>query len=321
MGGKALKNTETRRFLKEEFETISATILRELQHLFPLARMEIIRYYRNKQDFGDLDILVESSKLPEDYVEQIKTSFQPKEMGLNGTCWSFDHNQLQVDFIKIPTKDYDIAKVYFAYNDLGNLMGRMADQMGFKYGHRGLLFFSRRDDHIAGEILVSQNPRKIFEFLGFDYDRHSQGFNELSEVFDFVINSQYFYKDCFLLENRNNKGRTRDRKRKVYTQFLEYIEKMNPSGNPLLDRSFYEKKAERFFELFKEQKEDLSRSLDEKELLASKFYGNLVKALTGKEGPNLGDFICRFKKQHSDFDDWVKNTSPEDIEEAIKNFE
>ena len=40
----------------------------------------------------------------------------------------------QIDFIKVGEENWETSKNYFSYNDLGNLMGRLAQRLGVKYG-------------------------------------------------------------------------------------------------------------------------------------------------------------------------------------------
>lgn len=57
-----------------------------------------------------------------------------------------------------------------------------------------------------------------------DPARFHQGFNELEDIFEFVMSSPFFHKDWFLFENRTSDQRARDKKRKNYVAALEYFE-------------------------------------------------------------------------------------------------
>lgn len=319
MGGKALKNTKTRRFPRSEYEPLASFVLESIRSLFPNARASIIRCYRNKEDFGDLDVIVESSKLPNDYVQTLTDFFKPNECVRNGSCFSLDVKELQVDLILMPTKDYEIAEIYFSYNDLGNLMGRVADKIGFKYGHRGLLYRLYDGNYEVGEITVSQTPDEIFAFLGFDYARYLKGFDTREEIFEFVLASKYFTPELFLLENRNNKGRNRDGKRPTYAKFLEYIQGKE-TGYIFKEKELYVVEAENFFPNFKAERETLLKLAEEARALKAKFNGKIVMDETGLMGDKLGNFINEFKKNFADFDSFVRDSSSEEIVLAIRSF-
>lgn len=123
MGGRALKLVPTRRYDRSEFEIISKELIEILSKTFKKIAMPL--YYNNKLSFGDADILVQSN----DKVhmrEYIETTFNPGEIFHNGNCWSFDYKELQVDIITTSAEHFDSNFMYLSYNDLGNLIGRIA---------------------------------------------------------------------------------------------------------------------------------------------------------------------------------------------------
>jgi hypothetical protein len=56
MGGRALKNTITRRYERAEFDTISVELMNTLKPDFKRVAMPL--FYNNKESFGDADILL-----------------------------------------------------------------------------------------------------------------------------------------------------------------------------------------------------------------------------------------------------------------------
>jgi hypothetical protein len=57
-----------------------------------------------------------------------------------------------------------------------------------------------------------------------DSNRYKEGFDELSDIFEFVSKSPYFNPDKYKLENISSKGRVRDKKRTTYQEFLKYCD-------------------------------------------------------------------------------------------------
>ena len=74
------------------------------------------------------------------------------------------------------------------------------------------------------EYCLSNNFEDILNILGLNTTVYKNGFDTYQEMFDFVISSPYFDKNLFLFENLNNKNRVRDKKRKTYNMFLEYLD-------------------------------------------------------------------------------------------------
>jgi hypothetical protein len=60
MGGNALKEIETRRVNRAEYDQIKNIVLSKLAQRITGARINDILAYRTKESFGDLDVLVET---------------------------------------------------------------------------------------------------------------------------------------------------------------------------------------------------------------------------------------------------------------------
>src|SRR3546814_18901157 len=60
--------------------------------------------------------------------------------------------------------------------------------------------------------------------MGYSPDGLDQGFETPEDIYSFVASSPFFSSDIFLLENRNAKARMRDKKRKMYMEFLLWCE-------------------------------------------------------------------------------------------------
>ena len=75
----------------------------------------------------------------------------------------------------------------------------------------------------------------------------------MGQIFDYVTTSNYFHPDIYLLHNRAHKARTRDRKRKNYTDFLVYCERLDymPINNKETFRAVMLEKAFAEFDGFK----------------------------------------------------------------------
>ncbi len=354
MGGHALKYETKRLSRVEYFEMIDEITpkLIELQNLRNTKSFDkpfsIIKAYNTKESFGDIDILMNTSFY--DYtntvfIEKIKELFNYTDMYINppfdmldnkdttiGTI-SFDYKGFQIDLIFVNNIYMETAETYFSYNDLGNFMGRMAVTLGVHYGHYGLKYrvMTEKKDGVLGRIIVSSDMRKIFEFLGFDYDRYLKGYETLEEVFEYVIQSKYFNKDIFAYENLDHQNRTRNRKRESYRKFLEYIE---PLPKQFLKNLSKKEQLDLINTSFPEtnllQKiQDMVDGEEQLKQVKLKFNGNIIIELIPEfktDGKALGKFIKLFKEWisansgDSTFEDYIINTDSVTIKGHIKNY-
>lgn len=329
MGGNALGCTSVR-LTKKNYDRMAADCLQKLQALYPNNRAHAIEAYRAKADFGDLDILVES------------TGFDPHEAAVaiggheivrNGPTTSIgvlvredkpyvDGNVFQVDLVSSGSEAYDYAKAYFSFNDLGNLVGRTAHRAGLAHRHDGLYYYVRDGDYKFREIMLTQDYDTALTFLGYDPARFHAGFETLTDIFEYVTGSAYFHRDIFLLENRNYQSRVRDRKRKTYTDFLAWCE-----ARPDLPAYPYpEKKAAwlpHIFAHFPQFKLDYEKALSDMANQAEvkkRFNGEYVGALTGLKGKELGMLMKHVKESFATpefLHQFVLNASDAELAERI----
>ena len=326
MGGNALKEFGARRFSKTEYESIRGEVLVKLDTIGPYHGWIEIPSFKDKESFGDLDILC--TNINNSTFEKILKSFGNPPNYRNSGTMSLLYKELQVDIISALPNDYHTSLIYYSYNDLGNLMGKIFYKFGLKYGHRGLTLPIRDGDNKFAEIVVSKNSDKIFEFIGLDYARFIlRNFYTLEDVFCFVIESPYFSKEIFSFENMNSVARIRYKKRSTYNAFLKYIENIEVKDTVVWieDTDEY---LPTIFSFFPEAYVEYNKVLeDHKVLLARKQKFNGEKALTwlnevypGKvlEGKEFGKFMRNFRKGEGDnFDKWVEDTSEENIKNSI----
>lgn len=331
MGGNAIKNVSITRYNREQYDALCAKV----RHVFETdrrvigTRIHITDCFEEKQDFGDLDVLIqephESYERPWN-LEIFRNLFATKEIHRNGSVVSMEHEGFQIDFIEVPRDEFDFAKAYFAWNDLGNLMGKTARQLGLKYGHQGLVYTIR--DGIGdkvGEIVVTKDPKEAFQFLGYDWDRFQLGFKNLEEIFRFAVSSKYFNPKAYALENLNHVDRIRDKKRATYQAFLTWLKEsywgeyvgftQNPEGNL--------KRIRRAFPEFAMMYDLAHAKLAKKAAMKVKFNGTIVSELTKLKTFELGTFMKLFRewfRTEDDLIDYVIYTSPTALSEAVRSF-
>lgn len=318
MGGNALKslNLEARRIPAEEFHALSKKIVGDFRGQFPEVRIEIIPAYAEKPDFGDLDVLVEREGLElaggidalEAWVRL--AGFSRGQFRNNATTsveWRDGKDQevgFQVDFITAPATEFDATLTYFSYNDLGNLMGRIAHKMGMIYGHAGMLYPMRDGTHEFDRVLVCDRPAESMAFLGYDPARFMQGFNSLEDIYAFVVSTPYFNRDIFLLENRNHASRVRDRKRKTYSGFLDWIAERPhlPAFDFPEDKSSWLPLIKDAFPEFAVAHQKSMDALASRQFVSRHFNGGIVSERTGVTGERLSH-VMRYIREKMSFEE------------------
>lgn len=285
----------------------------------------IPRFYGDKPDFGDMDILLSER---EDWLElrsEIVLELGIEQTKTAGRVFSTVYQGLQTDFFTVEPRYLDSTYRFMSFNDLGNFLGRMVRRFNLKYGEHGLSYVYRRasDEHYKVNLEITQDFSRICAFLGLDFAQWECGFENLEALFAWVVQSPYFsvapYLDTMLgtLEKRS-KDRT------TVINFVEWLKQNNHNQRPqFANRESY---LPMIVEFFPEAKLDWQieqeRQLEAKAvLLASKFSGKLVmQLLPHLNGKRLGGFIVAFKASFEDFEAFVLQAEPSEIEGRVLDF-
>lgn len=319
MGGNAIENAC--RITKQEHDELLKRLIDRINSIDSAFHPHVIPYFKSKQDFGDIDLLISSSSSSNS--QEIADSFHATERYKNGNVLSFGINLteqrvFQIDLISVPYIDLKIAQFYFSYNDLNLLTGRIAHKLGLKFGFDGLVLKTRTESGHAGlDIDLTKDPRRIYEFLGYSYDRYLQGFDTLEQVYQFIVSSKYFNPEIFQYEELNHINKTRNRKRSTYAGFLEWLTQQSD-----LPRYQYQQKSAYLIkthcafpevEIFK-QLHEYSENFRQQCLLKDKFNGHLVMQWTGLKGKELGVIMSEFERHVAESND------AKDFNQALESF-
>jgi hypothetical protein len=327
MGGKALKNCETKRYPAHLYYPLEAEVLARLRRDFPERRVETIRSYRAKTDFGDMDVLLESDGLAVDVIDYLREAFDSQEVVQNSNVYSFEFQGFQVDLILTPTLIYQTSANYFAWNDLGNLLGRVAHSTGMSLGHDGLRFSFRDGDYLFDQRVITKDWEVALTALGYNYERWSAGFDTLDDLFRFAASSAFFNRDIYLLHNRNYRSRTRDAKRKTYMKFLRWLELQPEDFMPAYPR--LEHKNEWLPYLFtrlpgfEQYYVSTKAALEAQQAFKARFNGERVMALTSLREKALGRLMERLRAHFGGPEglrEWVRVTADPDIDRFVLSF-
>lgn len=344
MGGGALKKLpkgkETRRYQKEEFDTLSNVLLPKIRKVFN-TEAELVESYRNKETFGDMDILVLNNGLgidignvPKDSnfskeVEKLIETFEPNEIHKNGNVYSFDYNRLQIDLILVEKENWECSNIFYKWGDLGNFMGKIINSYGnlndgiiLKYGYDGikahLIYENKRK-----EVFLSKDNRRGFEFLDLDFEKYKQGFDTKEEVFDYITTSKFYSHKSFQWENLNSRNKQRNKRRKDFHLFLEYIEKYKNYNIEYNEpKEYYLNEIKEFFGVdLEKEHQDLKDKVNFIKKVNSKFNGRHILNTFDVNPKDMNELISNFRKiiksKYGDYNNFILET-PLDI--ILENF-
>ena len=323
MGGTALKNVKTKRINTNELCYIYNNIIQPVLYEFNIESY-IPKFYNLKDDHGDIDIVL---NMENDYekVLNIINLFKPKEIYAPKGCntYSFDLCNTQIDFIIHGIENYNTSCHFFSHGDLHNLLGKIYHQFhGLKMGYDGLKYSYYNNNQRVGYIYLTKDYKKIYEFLGLDYDVISNGFDTIQDMFNYVISCKYFTTKLYMDHNLRAIDKKRNKKRKGFILFKEFIKSLNDDYNkPLTNISLEDIISFFGVENWKSQENYIIQKIERNNKIKSKFSGKKVEELTNLSGKNLGDFIKTFKKCIEDsnilFEEWILNNSIEYINDQI----
>jgi hypothetical protein len=331
MGGHALKSVITRRIERDEYIILSEKIKSIVLETFE--RAGIPRCLNNKPDFGDIDVVISLKTIHPipNIRDYIKSTFNPREIFHNGPCWSFDYQNVQVDFIFSEPEHFDSTYIYMGLSDVSNYIGVIARGFGLKYGQVGLSIEHEFKGRRIGEIIISKDYQKIFNYLGFDYETFERGFDDLEDVFKYVANSKYFNWKKFQFSELNAENKNRNKRRDSYNSFLKWIDENVADESHeyqfALDKSRYFNGVNCYFpeaNLVLRCRE--LEYLECRQLYAqAKFNGGVIIKKYGFTGKELGELLAGFKifmsgpdHIYQNFEDYVVES---DLEIILKDFD
>jgi hypothetical protein len=258
MGGLAIKkviNKEPVRLNVEQYNEVVEHVVEQLtlikeRHGFT-GEFRVVPHVRNKESFGDLDVIISMPRDDEMYNDLIMNSGEYKYVK-NGPVTSYVHSTcvidsdglpqwslFQVDFIFVSEAGFKTMCNYHGYGDIGNFIGRLANGMGLKYGHTGLSYVYKIDTYVVVEITLSTSLQDILEFFGLSYSKYCAGFDSMEDVYEYIMASPYFHPSMFDLDMRSYEGRVRDQKRPTYNRFIEVMNARAFPEKPLVNKEYF----------------------------------------------------------------------------------
>lgn len=322
MGGNVfIHSHKVLRLNKKDYERYCIEII-SLFNLFSLKEnidYKIVKAIREKETFGDMDIVIKNS-IPLTLLKE-KLIEYGYPVSKNGNVVSFLYCSFQIDLIFVNDDIFDYAWNYFNWNDVGNIIGRLSKQYGLKHGWQGLYYVQRNGDHIIKEHLLSTNYLDVLNCMHLNTDTFLNGFDTFEKMFSWVTSSTRFMPEIFKFENLNHTNRVRDKKRKTYNMFLKYLETIDQTQFEENFKLTSEEKTEcvcRWFPFVRSEIEKYDKINKEIALTKNKFNGLIIHNLLDIKGKVLGNFITQFKSIYNN--GWINNTDQKIINQTIIDF-
>lgn len=346
MGGNALEliNVKSKRLNKVEFDFFTKKVVGTIYRLMSeINKNELlvknkphaVLAYKEKETFGDLDLVIDKNLLKHITYETIlaeialdfnyndKLPFIKKEP--NSITFSFgvpsgeDKVFFQVDFIEANFDSFDFHSKYLNWNDLGNLIGIVASSNGFlKYGHEGLKFQFREGDHLYGEHLLTSDWNTALSFLGYKTEVYDKGFEKIEDIYKYASSSVFFDKELYAVEKRNHVQRARDKKRPTYNGFLKWIENFDSSKKIKMNSSLWKERLYEYFPDFYEVERTVIKENEDRKEFKKYFNAKiLIKLKPDLFQKEIGDYMNKLKTVVNDIEEFVMTNKENSIEMLI----
>lgn len=336
MGGNALKKVQTERLNREEFVEVCSTVIHKLSKIYSAEKndIKILPFFKNKESFGDIDLLISSELIKDkkDFNSKLINELGSPEVAPSADFhihpFAFIHKgkNYQVDLMFHPRSEISNAEKFYGYNDLHVLINQFSmpsdnNVLNLSFTKKGLvksIYYDDKKNQKLGEILVESDFYNVLEYLGLNKQKHKEGFSNINEIFDFVINSYNYDKELMREKINNPNNDTKKRlKRPNFVSFINYSESKIDKNSP----DYYKGSIEYFDKCFpnvlKKEKEIIEKFEE---------IQNIKKALDGNEiskvsGLTLNDrrlgILCKSIREKFDNNDeniveWLKQHTEKD---------
>lgn len=330
MGGKLIQShfgLPECRVSRADYFVILEEIKKTFKEFYPNCRIDAPKLLGSKSSAGDIDIVTDLQKTQ--VLKIIHHKYHPNPH-YNGGVYSFPYidPKVQIDVIMAGEKNYQTTLNFLSQGDASNILGRLANGQGLKFGHMGLnytlygSYFSGdpKDQNTWGDINLSIDTKEIMDFLDVSYADWERGFNTEEDVFDWVENSKYFNPRLFFIEELNHENRTRNRQRPFYMHFVNRItEKYHDQVFPRVCETYYFPRIIAHWPHILEEIEKYKEEYDKHYVISHKFNGKIVFELTGRARESLGEFMIAWKKQEN-WKGFVLAARKSEVEQKIVEF-
>lgn len=322
MGGKALKNSSISRMTLSQFENIRDYVMQKLKLDFVGHRIEVLKAYATKSDFGNVSFVMSSDGLTIDPMTYFKEMFLSNEIVANDNRYSLEVQGHQVDISLVPSDRFDMYSDYHAYNGLGRMIGHVAHDMGLYLTHSGLIYKVMVDGQKVDTIHIANTWRSILTLLGYSVQRWEEGFHTLEDVMTYIASGKYFSSEVFA--DWQHKDIPQGHRLSIKLTMAEWVD--SHPAVPSMAKS-----KEDWNAIVMKDIQDLGIRVHEaihafcqrqhrSKLAGEKYNGNLVSTWTGRQSKQLGELLQRVRDAFGGAEqvvDWVLGASEGDIKAKV----
>jgi len=339
MGGKALKSIKVSGMNTETFSKVSDEIVKKLRDELDTNLVEILPYYKSKNTFGDVDVLISKTAIEKygfnKFHDFLKTKLESPEQAGNSQIYSFGYkyedSYHQIDLMLHSDDMFYKAKNYFAYNDLNILMNFIAvSNFDISFSKEGLnhVIYGEEKTQKIGEYNVNVDFYEVLDFLGLNKEQHKIGFNTLQDMYDFIYESPYFDSSAFITKTeKENRAEIKRAERKTYSGFIDYV-KNKPQKKSILKGKSKQEIQNLFFYKFPIAKESYNEIIENNKKI--KKMRESFNGFLASEWLNI-DLKDKFlgvvmRKIKSDFNndenllaDWIEQNGQDKLKDLVIN--
>lgn len=222
----------------ETYQQVTTDVTTKLKTLFN--RVTTPREAPGKLDFGDIDILVEGMRDPNDkniyktIKELIDADYYVPSHHFALKHPSIPDAYVQIDVEISPGSGTEDGAELFKWtkfmkgdSDLVQIIGVIHRSLGLTMNDRGL--------HVRVEevqaynkkksmIFLTRDPDEAMDFYGYDKAKYHQGFMDETDLFDWATNGRWFFWKVYEDRDEVSKDRTRMIQRHMFRRFVkEYM--------------------------------------------------------------------------------------------------
>lgn len=324
MGGNIFKNkSRFGRMSTEELESFYKPKLIPLLNSIS-SQYSFLPYIKEKEDHGDIDVLVVVDLLDSNYKTKIEQTLIDQgivEFNSEKNMLSFLFKDVQVDLIFTSIQSFNWKLLYYSHNDFGGLIGTILSPHNIKYSVNGLYYnqyYGMNSVKLKTHFLTD-SLSDLFNLLQLSLDKPlNQGFNTYKEMFDYLYECPFFDSSLFVFENMTNKKRTRAIKRNTYQLAVKYYQTLPLKITNLLDPFLS-------FDFLEEDCEKVVKEYSIRKDYDSIINGFVLISLSNKfkENPKLiGDFKQKMlnKYFHFTYHTLTKDLLEKEVSEYLLNL-
>jgi hypothetical protein len=170
--------------------------------------------YRNKSNFANIKILIRDDLDLKFLINELNAVWIEDKDNLTKILY----NNEPIIFIKT-SENYWVNNFYYYSGEIiTEAIDKIASKFNLKYTSTGLYYQLKNE-----EFLVSNKVFEIFEFFELNTKKILKGFDNIVDVYEFIIKSTYFNCELFKLSDISNDNYFKDEKISLYKDFLDTI--------------------------------------------------------------------------------------------------